>query len=76
MSLKYLISSENLPGASDLFSDLEDIYSEVEQLRQEITDIFNESEARTFLQGFVIPGKTDIHLVWKGAEAVIEIREV
>lgn len=71
--INYNLDAATLPDADDLFTELEEVYSEVERIRNAVEDIFNESDTRRILHGFIVPHKTDLRIDWNGAKAIIKI---
>lgn len=72
--IQFAITSDSVPEAAGLFLELEELYKEIESLRDSISDQFNQSPARDMMGGFIIPGKTDLVVEWKDSKATVHLR--
>lgn len=70
----YQVNAASLPEAEDLFNELEEAQSEVERIKDEITEVFNDSTTRQMLNGFITGGNSDLTIKWNGATANISIK--
>ena len=72
-SMTYSLTADTLPDAAKLFAELEDTLAEAERLQEAIELVFNQSDVRRFLHGFVANARSEFTLEWHGATATVKL---
>lgn len=67
----YSINPITVPDTADQFTELEDLFEQIEEVRDLIIDTFNQSQARAMLGGFVRGEKADLRIEWNDAAATV-----